>query len=201
MGIDNSHNQAPRDRSAASPDADIYPGPVPNLYIPPRGRSPHAKREPFRTVEEEVADLAPVVYKDVGLTIPDNNYRHMSESRHCSGLTLRLLNKLQTPARREMHETGGRRQAWHFIIAHTPIDQPPSEDDVITDLNPWQENVTGWDFKARSSQSGYLHGPRGEVMEKLREAQAPEWHISLRGLATLTAAHTRCLTPYLDLGR
>jgi hypothetical protein len=125
----------------------------------------------------------------------------MSQSNQCHQLTLGMLGILEAnrePARREMHELGTG-SWWHFVIAHGDVTAAPSDDDIITDLNPWQYNVEGWESDQRiaAADEGYLHGPRGMVMERLAKAGAPEWFVGLRGLATITEAHTTELTPGL----
>lgn len=61
----------------------------------------------------------------------------ISRSFACEGLSLALFHALDSagmPASREFHVHPFSNQ-WHFVIRHS-IDAP-TEDDLITDLNPW----------------------------------------------------------------
>jgi hypothetical protein len=80
--------------------------------------------------------------------------------------------------RRELHFDEN--DNWHYLLAHAAIDATPTDDDIISDLNPWQ-----W----RDFGGGILHGSRQDVMETLRTAGAPENVIALRGLHTIRAQH------------
>lgn len=98
----------------------------------------------------------------------------------CDVLTLDVMTALVNrgeSVRRELHVDNERR--WHYLLAHTAIDEVPS-DDIVSDLNPWQ-----W----RGSGGQILHGHRGDVMEQLAAAGAPEFFVTLRGLKTISMVH------------
>lgn len=92
-----------------------------------------------------VAELVPKVHHQLrtGQDLPDVGYaarvpdEDISRSDQCERLSLvlyKLLDAQGLPVRRELH-THPYSNQWHFIIAHSLED--PSDDDVITDLNPW----------------------------------------------------------------
>lgn len=126
-------------------------------------------------------------YTKEQLQLPSNS--DMSRSNKCDQLTLNLYHALKRGGmvRRELHMT--RSGLWHYVIAHTPIDSTPSDADVITDLTPWQY--------PESKRSGFLHAERQSLQEALIAANAPEWLVSLRGLATIIEPHTEKLTPFM----
>jgi hypothetical protein len=114
----------------------------------------------------------------------------MSHSNNCSHLTLSLyglLGQRGVESRRELHQNA--EGFWHYVIVHAPVDSVPSETDTITDLNPWQYITT-------NGHIGFLHGQRNAVEEILGKTDSPDWFISLRGLATITKAHSLKLTPF-----
>ena len=99
----------------------------------------------------------------------------------CHMLTYYALERLTKGGlivRRELHFDEN--DNWHYLLAHAAIDATPTDDDIISDLNPWQ-----W----RDFGGGILHGSRQDVMETLRTAGAPENVIALRGLHTIRAQH------------
>ncbi|HEV7453881.1 MAG TPA: hypothetical protein VGO07_01335 [Candidatus Saccharimonadales bacterium] len=139
---------------------------------------------------ETVHDLTPIIYEVTKEQLSMHPYADMSRSNRCHNLTLNLLRALDgrhIEARRELHKTSG--GLWHYVIAHAPISAPPTETDIITDLNPWQ-------FDDNPSHSGLLHAERHEVQAVLATEGAPEWFVSLRGLSTIAEAHTEVLTPF-----
>jgi hypothetical protein len=77
---------------------------------------------------------------------------------------------------------------WHFLIAHAGPEAAPSEDDLVSDLNPWQ-------FMPERPVIGALHGPRAAVEKRLQLEGAPDWFISLRGLWTIRELHTNARKP------
>lgn len=88
--------------------------------------------------------------------------------------------------RRELHQTKDR-QKWHFVIAHAGINEPPSQEDLVTDVNPWQ-------FMDKPL-TGFLHDERFKVQMALSQAGAEPWYVGLRGIATRTQAHRPDLMP------
>lgn len=99
----------------------------------------------------------------------------------CDALTLDVMTALVNrgeSVRRELHVDDERR--WHYLLAHRTIDEVPRDDDIVSDLNPWQ-----W----RGSGGQILHGHRGDVMEQLVAAGAPDFFVALRGLETISIAH------------
>jgi len=114
-----------------------------------------------------------------------------SKGNRCDRLTADTMQALQNrglPVRREFHqdEAGN----WHYLLAHTIAEATPHEQDLISDLNPWQ-----W----RSYGGGILHAPRQEVMEILRQRGAPEHFIALRGLETIVMQHDTQANPFSHL--
>jgi hypothetical protein len=130
-------------------------------------------------------DFIPTVYSDSIQEFGFHSSTDMSRSTKCHTMTLDLLKHLRSGGmhiRREFHRTPA--GMWHYVLAHAAVGAQPSEEDVITDLNPWNYSPGG------EAYTGYLQGPRYEVEASLRMAGAPEEHIALRGLSTLVAAHT-----------
>lgn len=129
-----------------------------------------------RFVQEAASKVFRGFIHDYGL--PYNT--DLTRSNFCHLLTLGLYNQLdraEMPAQREFHKSG---ELWHYVIRHS-ID-PPSPSDIITDLNPWQ-------FPPKQPRTGLLHGPRSDVMRIIRDAGAPEYYVSLRGISTITRQH------------
>jgi hypothetical protein len=144
----------------------------------------------FKPVSEVVRSVVPMVYDGVKDELQIHPYTDMSRSNVCHHLTLGLLgvlNRRHLPARREEHIDDDAR--WHYLIAHTSAQQEATPNDIITDLNPWQ-------FDGTVPRRGYLHGERQEVQDVLATAGAPDWFISLRGVATIKRAHTLALSPF-----
>jgi hypothetical protein len=113
----------------------------------------------------------------------------MSSSNLCSFLTTNfqaLMTETGLTTRRELHMT--RNGVWHFVVAHANPDASPSEDDLISDLNPWQ-------FMPERPVIGALHGTRAAVEKRLQLEGAPDWFISLRGLSTIRELHTDVRKP------
>ena len=145
------------------------------MYVPP---------EPLRNLLDEIV---PDLYVSVaeGLGIPLRHPNEMAFSNQCEALTKALLGALVTrqrlPARREFHRPCSGDQRYHYLVAHEPKDAPPTDDDLITDLNPWQY------LKDRDLRRSFLHGTRQEVMDTLREGKAPEWYIGCRSVETIVS--------------
>ncbi len=134
-------------------------------------------------LEAVVGDIVPSLYADRSRRSGRPASSDMSRSDECHLLTRDLWDALRTrgiPARRELHVANG---VWHFVIAHNPVDTEPRPDNVITDLNPWRGI-------SDASRTGYLHGLRSEVQDLLLEAGCPEELVALRGVGTITEAHT-----------
>jgi hypothetical protein len=137
-------------------------------------------------------ELVPVIYDVTREQLQLPQATNMAASNQCNNLTLNLYQALDgrnIPARRESHFVPGREPLWHYVINHS-VETLPSEEDLITDLNPWQ-------FDGKHGHRSFLHAERGEVKEILRQEGAPEWFISLRGLATIKDVHTEKLTPFV----
>lgn len=110
-----------------------------------------------------------------------------SKGNRCDRLTLDVMEALTSrgiPVRRELHMD--EEQNWHYLLAHSLED--PSDDDLISSLNPWQWRDTG---------GGLLHSPRGEVLEVLTESGAPESFVALHSLRTIVKAHDTLKTPFV----
>jgi hypothetical protein len=141
------------------------------------------------TLEVAVNELAPQVFAATieALDLPFNT--DMTRSNRCDRLTLEMYSALGAQgleARRELHRTAD--GLWHYVIAHASPDAEPSQQDIVSDFNPWQWGAT--------HRSGVLHGKRLAVQETLGEAGAPAWFVSLRGIATIVEAHTLKLNPF-----
>ncbi|GEM_PF-2627456 len=139
------------------------------------------------THSQEVARLVPLIYEasigEFGLH-PNTD---MSRSNKCHTLTKDMLLALrceEIAVRRELHKDAS--GLWHYIIAHTDVETPPSDEDIITDINPWC-------FSGGEAYTGYLHAPRQEVMATLAAADLSAEQVSLRGLSTIVLAHTEDL--------
>lgn len=122
------------------------------------------------------------------LLLPE--WKDQSAGNQCHALTFHVMTALQyadIPVRRELHRD--RFDNWHYVLAHTALDAMPTDDDLISDLNPWQ-------WRPERMGSGPIHAPRGELMEILRRSGAPEFFIALRSLETVVKAHE----PKLNFG-
>lgn len=129
-------------------------------------------------------EIIPHVYESVRFKQAKPAMTDMSWSNQCHNLTYELgeaLENRDVMFRRELHQSPENR-TWHFVIAHANRDEEPSEDDMITDLNPWQ-------FKPNRGQTGWLHLPRHELQATLEADGAPEYFVALRGVATITDLH------------
>ena len=112
----------------------------------------------------------------------------LSQSDRCHALTLdmwRIMDTAGVPARREFYYRDGH---LHFNIVHASPDALPSENDVITNLNPWQ-------WTPDLVRTGYLHGPRHEVIQALRVAGVDEKYIALQRAETAILPHCTFLLP------
>lgn len=117
---------------------------------------------------------------------------NMAASDQChvlsKGLYIALKNQgLET--RRELHRD---KEVWHYLIAHSPETGEPTEQDIITDLNPWQ-------FMEGEPDRTYtfLHGSREEVMDRLVREGAPDYFVALRGISTIQKAHSLTLLDHI----
>lgn len=139
-----------------------------------------------------VSEIVPPMYEDIRVDFGYPTPANMAGSNQChvlsKGLWLCLDNR-NIQSRREYHKLAND-DPWHFVVAHTPLDAEPTEDDIITDLNPWQYMGT-----AIPPTYSYLHGPRGEVMERLQAEGAPDYIVALRGLSTIVRSHTTVAHP------
>jgi hypothetical protein len=142
-------------------------------------------------INRVVGDIVPYLYQAVKDEHRMPLMANMAASNQCHVLTKGLidaLNAREIEARREYHKTPND-DPWHFVVAHTKYDAEPTEDDIITDLNPWQFK------KSVAGHYTYLHAPRGEVIERLQKEGAPDYFIALRGLSTIVHSHTDKLLP------
>jgi hypothetical protein len=139
----------------------------------------------MKITQERLDSIITDMYSDIAEQTGRPAYTNLAQSNQCLVLTQQLYGALYNRnevARREHHELGPEDGRYHYLIAHEPEDQVPSDDDVITDLNPWQ-------FMPNYTASGYLHAPRSEVMQRLTDTGAPEWYVSLRGIQTIANQH------------
>ncbi|MDL2342392.1 MAG: hypothetical protein QFB87_04930 [Patescibacteria group bacterium] len=135
-------------------------------------------------------DVVPQIYADNIERLQLPMYSDMSRGNKCDRLTFDLHEALTSrglPSRRELHKVADGR--WHFVIAHAAVNAEPAATDLITDLTPWQVEMA-------NRGSGFLHQDREAIMTTLQAAGAPEWFVSLRGIATIAERHTTRLTPF-----
>lgn len=148
------------------------------------------KTAPLELLQELVPDIYNYVAETHGVRTRGTD---LSRSNLCNVLSFELQTALASrklESRREHHHTGN--TAWHYLVAHAGIDEPPSPYDIITDLNPWR-------FEGcPEAKRGFLHGQRQEVQSILEQAGAPEWYVSLRGISTIIEAHTLLITPKMQ---
>ena len=132
-----------------------------------------------------VEQVVPDMFEAMAQDLPQTN---LAASNQCEMLTKGLYIALTNQGfdiKREYHEDND--GIFHYVINHQPEAEAPREEDVITDLNPWQFMT---DHLPSRVTHTYLHGTRQEVMERLEKEGAPDYFIALRGLATVTKAHT-----------
>lgn len=107
----------------------------------------------------------------------------------CDLLTLAVMNRIGREEgallRRELHQNEN--GDWHYILAHEPTDAKPTNDDLMSDLNPWQ-----WGGRGR----GLLHMQRGELMDFLSSRGAPDHFVALRAVETIVKAHDTRANPF-----
>jgi len=118
-------------------------------------------------------------------------WQDQSSGNQCHQLTHLVATTLKNrgyDVGRELHRDD--LENWHYLLRHNAADSVPTNDDLITDLNPWQ-----W-AKDLSKGKGLLHGTRAEVMETLYHAGAPDFFIALRSLSTVVKSHE----PHLNFG-
>ena len=134
-------------------------------------------------IHKVVNEIVPAMYQDFGQDYPLNY--NFASSNKCQPLSKALwlaLRQRDIQARREYHEAPN--GDWHYLIAHASLDAEPHDDDIITDLNPWQ-------FKNGSAPfNQFLHGPRQQVIAELEQGGASEHVRSLRALSTIAIAHS-----------
>ncbi len=111
-----------------------------------------------------------------------------SMGNRCDILTYDVMEAMKHRSvllRRELHqdEDGN----WHYLLANEPRYCEPTDDDLVTDLNPWQWRTYG---------GGILHAPRAELMQALNEAGAPDTFVALRSMATITKIHDTRINPF-----
>jgi hypothetical protein len=131
--------------------------------------------------EAAVAQIVPAMFDSIRQDFQLPIHTNLAASNQCHVLTKGLhiaLSGRNLDARREFHQD--EEGIWHYLIAHHPMDSLPRDDDIITDLNPWQ-----FMQKNLSPNFTYLHGERGEIMDRLASEGAPDYFIALRGLATI----------------
>jgi hypothetical protein len=135
-------------------------------------------------LDQLVHELAPELYEERRLILGRaKGVSDMSHGNQCQHLSFDMNTALKnrgTIANREYHENGDGN--WHYLLAHTFLDEEPSDDDLITDLNPWQG-------LGNNSRTGLLHGRRAEVMDQMFDAGVPEHLVALRGIATIRKRH------------
>ncbi|MBP9667846.1 hypothetical protein KBD87_03510 [Candidatus Saccharibacteria bacterium] len=140
------------------------------------------------TLESEMREFAYYAGLEVNaaLVLPPNH--DQSNGNRCDALTHAVMQAMmnrEMTFRRELHQD--KEGNWHYILAHAAPKEKPTDDDLMTDMNPWQ-----W----RDFGGGILHVPRRELMAILASEGAPVSFIALRGVETITEAHDRRVNPY-----
>lgn len=136
-------------------------------------------------IRQIVADIVPGMYDSIAHDFHYPLGTNLAGSNQCHVLSKGLwiaLNNRGIETRRERHEAEN--GDWHYLIAHAPVDAEPSDEDVITDLNPWQF------MPSPPLNLGHLHGTRAEVTGTIEQHGASNHVQSLRLLRTLVLAHT-----------
>ncbi len=128
-------------------------------------------------------NYAAAAQEDVNMILERPTGTDQSAGSRCDVLTRSFQLRAKANGillRRELHrnEDG----EWHYLIVHDDPESSPTEEDVITDLNPWQ-------FSRGRIQEGPLHGPRHEVIDMLRTRGAWDRVLALRGLSTIVMPH------------
>ncbi len=143
----------------------------------------------MKQIDQVVGEIIPPMYDNIAQDMRYPRGYNLAASNQChilsKGLHVSLTGR-GIEARREYHEVDDG-NVWHYVIAHTPEDAVPTEEDIITDLNPWQY------MDSAPGHLTYLHGPRQEVMDILSKHDAPDYIIALRGLETVVEAHRMTL--------
>lgn len=141
-----------------------------------------------------VRELVPMVNADTIEKLGLHPHTDMSRSNQCGKLTLTLYGALvprNLACRRELHLLPEYPDNYHYLIAHAPAEEPSSDRDIVTDLNPWQF--------AGNNRSGHLHDERHIVQEILTDAGAPDWFVAMRGVSSVVETHTISLNPFIGI--
>lgn len=144
---------------------------------------PHEKPSPLEMQEHFNAVSTGLI-----LELKSPPHTDLTRSNLCHELTRYIARRLQaegSPTQRELH--ADKCGNWHFVLNHEGPGKPPSDDDLITDFNPWQWGGSG---------TGILHLPRGEVIKTLSRNKAPNFFVALRGLSTIVERNTDRPNPY-----
>ena len=135
------------------------------------------------SLETTITELIPDLYKERAEILGRPAWVDQSHSNQCQPLTFDLMIALQNrgfPVRRELHKDDNGN--WHYILAHADSNSIPSDNDMMTDVNPWQ-------WTADMKYKGPLHATREDVMAALERAGAPDYFIALRSLETIVKSH------------
>jgi hypothetical protein len=134
------------------------------------------------TTESIIEEIMPDLYYYERMRANLHPNTDLSHSNRCHILSIELFRALDArniECRRELHKVN---DAWHYVVATASPTEPPSQQDLIVDPNPWQ-------FEPTAKHSGFLYDSRINVQVKLGEAGAPEWFVGLRGIASIVEAH------------
>lgn len=142
-----------------------------------------------------VAEIVPPIYEKFSAFLREEDWvglsadpSHNSENGQMTADMYAALSKVGLPCRREYHEaTDGRLSFVQFVIVHALPDEAPSEEDAITDLNPWQRGPINC--------RGYLHGKRSIVRKTLASKGVWPVFCALRAVETIVVPHTTALMP------
>lgn len=133
---------------------------------------------------EHFASLASV---DVNRAIGAPAHTDQTRGNNCDLLTFFVMEAMQArdlPVRRELHTNNG---FWHYVLAHALPDEKPTENDIITDLNP---------FQGKNQGGRILHGQRSEVLRTLTTAGVGIIMVTLRSSATIELPHDTRRRPF-----
>ena len=129
---------------------------------------PHEKPSPLEMQEHFNAVSTGLI-----LELKSPPHTDLTRSNLCHELTRYIARRLQaegSPTQRELH--ADKCGNWHFVLNHEGPGKPPSDDDLITDFNPWQwGGFRYWNFTPTSWRS-YQNVVKKQGTELLRR---PAW--------------------------
>lgn len=135
-------------------------------------------------LERLVRDLSQSASTEINQALGLRPEHDQTNGNKCDLLTRYVLEALisrgfEGMVRREFHQRPDTLD-WHFMLAHRGPDESPTEQDIVSDLNPWRGGTPGYRV---------LHGSRDFVIEQMGKANVPADQISLRGIHTIRKLH------------